>query len=245
MTPPDLQAVVELLRANDRAAARRLLTPILRENPRHIEAWMLMAEAVEQKEHQLDCLMRVLALDPRHPQAQERLARLTAAPSPPPGQVQPVTRVMPTAQRQTAPSSPHPTAAAHNREQRQRGYRNMMLAGALILSALCGLALLVPTVTIVAPRGRAIRAERLRPTPEPILYQATLWCPPCEQAGSLVILWEKVGDGVSRGGKVGELPHNTLVAVHAQVWSDAEGRFYFQVSSGQQRGWVPETFVQK
>ncbi len=131
--------------------------------------------------------------------------------------------------------------------RRRRGYRNLMLAGALIISMFCGIVLLTLTVTQVVPRGQALRRERLSvtPTSEPVLYQATLWCPPCEQANSPVILWEKVGDGISRGGKVGELPHNTTVNVHKEVWSTPEGRTYYRISAQGQQGWVPETFIRR
>ena len=120
-----------------------------------------------------------------------------------------------------------------------------MLAGAMTFTMVCGLVLLIFTVTNVVPQAK----DRMKPTPEPVLYTATLWCPPCEQAGSPVILWEKVGDGISRGGKVGELPHNTSVSVLAEQWSEAEERPYFRVAaegpSGYAQGWVPATFIKR
>jgi hypothetical protein len=125
--------------------------------------------------------------------------------------------------------------------QRKSGYRNIMLAGAMTLSLMCGLVILVATLTSVVPEAQA----SIRPTPAPILYNATLWCPPCEQGGSKIILWEKVGDGISRGAKVGELDHGTPVSVLAETWSDAEGRLYFRVQAQGQTGWVPDTFIQK
>jgi hypothetical protein len=54
-----------------------------------------------------------------------------------------------------------------------------------------------------------------------------------------------VGDGVSRGAKVGELKHNTPVSVLAESWSEAEERTYLKVSAQGQKGWVPGTFVRK
>jgi hypothetical protein len=116
-----------------------------------------------------------------------------------------------------------------------------MLAGALLFTMLGGLFLLILTVTTVVPKAQ----ERMKPTPESVLYMATLWCPPCEQAGSQVILWEKIGDGVSRGRKTGELPHDTAVSVLDKVWSEPEGRIYFRVVAEGQKGWVPETFIKE
>ena len=130
---------------------------------------------------------------------------------------------------------------AISQTQRTRGYRNTMAAGALSLSLLSGLLLLAFVIRDIVPQAQ----QRLLPTPEPVLYVATLWCLPCEQAGSPIVLWEKVGDGVSRGGKTGELLHNTEVAVMAEEWSAQEQRTYYRVTANGQTGWVPETFVKK
>ena len=118
-----------------------------------------------------------------------------------------------------------------------------MLAGAMGLTLMCGLALLALIVTRIVPQAQ----EQMRPAlrPEPVLYVATLWCLPCEQAGSLIVLWEQVGDGVSRGAKTGELPHDTPVEVLAREWSAPEQRAYFKVAAEGQEGWVPATFVKK
>ena len=130
---------------------------------------------------------------------------------------------------------------AFTQAQRTRGYRSTMAAGALSLSLICGLVFLVFVIRDIVPRAQ----QRLRPTPEPVLYYATLWCMPCEQAESPIVLWEKVGDGVSRGGKTGELLHSTEVAVIAEEWSAQEERTYYRVMADGQTGWVPETFIKK
>jgi hypothetical protein len=116
-----------------------------------------------------------------------------------------------------------------------------MLAGALTLTLICGLAMLLITITTVVPQAQ----ERLRPTLEPVLYSATLWCLPCDEAGSPVILWEKIGDGTTRGGKIGELYHGTPVDVLGEAWSAAENRTYYRIAAQGQKGWVPETFVRR
>jgi hypothetical protein len=116
-----------------------------------------------------------------------------------------------------------------------------MAAGALSLTMICGLILLIVIANVVVPRAQ----ERMRPTPEPVLYTATLWCPPCEQANSPIVLWERVGNGESRGSKIGELAHDTEVSVLAEEWSEPEQRAYIKVMSGEQKGWLPETFVKR
>jgi hypothetical protein len=125
--------------------------------------------------------------------------------------------------------------------RRRRGYRNVMLGGAMTLTMLCGLALLLVVLTQVVPQAR----ERLHPLPPPALYTATLWCPPCAEAGSRVILWEKPGDAGARGAKAGELEHGTLVSVLAEEWSPAEGRMYLQVAAQGKKGWVPATLTRR
>ncbi len=268
----------QALQSGDRERARRLLTDVLRTEPRSAPAWLLMCEVVEQRAHKLDCLMRVLAIEPDNAEALARLNLLSPPPESqavslppmstaqaapgeskpfvqpkPPIERPPTARATPPIQSSLAPglaaqeASPLPSVVERLRIERRRrqGYRYLMLAGAMIISMFCGIVLLTLTVTQVVPRGQAIRRERLSvtPTPGPVLYQATLWCPPCEQAGDAVILWEKVGDGISRGGKVGELPHDTTVNVHEEVWSEPEGRTYYRISAGDQKGWVPETFI--
>jgi|GEM_PF-4514385 len=274
MTDTDLlQQAQQALQSGERERARRLLIDALHANPRNAAIWLLMSQAVEQPAHKLDCVMRALAIEPENAAALAELSRLNPQAAP---QTPPATPPQPAASPSAAPSSSprvHPalpfaqpgsrpvggvptrtmqqTRSPGERleieRRRRRGYRNLMLAGTLIVSMFCGIVLLTLTVTQVVPRGQALRRERLSitPTPEPVLYQATLWCPPCAQANSPVILWEKVGDGISRGGKVGELPHNTTVNVHKEVWSTPEGRTYYRISAQGQQGWVPETFIRR
>jgi hypothetical protein len=130
------------------------------------------------------------------------------------------------------------SSSSASQQGRPRGYQNIMVAGAMTATLMCGLALLIITVAVVIPQ-----VQSSPPTPEPVLYTAILWCPPCQQAGSQVILWEKAGDGVSRGAQVGQLPHDTQVSVIAEMWSEPEERTYFHVTAQGQKGWVPETFI--
>jgi hypothetical protein len=126
-------------------------------------------------------------------------------------------------------------------ELRARGHHNVMAAGALTLTMVCGLILLIVIATTVVPQAQ----ERMRPTLEPVLYTATLWCLPCEQANSPIVLWEKVGDGDSRGSKVGELAHDTPVSVLAEEWSEPEQRTYLKITVDGQKGWLPEEFIKQ
>jgi hypothetical protein len=76
-----------LLQAGQAEAGRAVLAELVSAHPTHTEAWMLLATVVD-VDHAIDCLKRVLALDPEHARAlkwlplaqreQERLAALTA-----------------------------------------------------------------------------------------------------------------------------------------------------------------------
>jgi hypothetical protein len=116
-----------------------------------------------------------------------------------------------------------------------------MLAGALTLTLIGGLVLLAVVATAIVPQAR----ERMRPTREPVLYVATLWCQPCEQAGHPVALWDNAGDGESRGNKSGELAHDTEVEVLEERRSETEERAYVRVRGNGQTGWVPEALIRR
>ena len=238
-----IRQAIQAIQNDDTETGKQLLAQVLRADPTNVEAWLWMSDVVDSDEKKRDCLRQVLTLEPQNQTAQRKMAGLLAtaaskaatdsyAPSKPSAGLTPGFA----AQKSRVASKPTLTSA-----QRKRGYRNTMLAGAMLLSMICGLALLVYMVTTVVPQAR----ERMKPTPEAVLYTATLWCLPCEQADSQIVLWEKVGDGVSRGNKTGELPHNTIVSVLAEEWSEPEERIYYKVTAQDQKGWVPETFIKQ
>jgi hypothetical protein len=249
-----LEQAIQSIQSGDMATGRRLLGQLLRAEPGNAEAWLWMSEAVDRQEHKLDCLLRALTIEPENAFAQTSLAELRGElPEQPKVAVIDTMATISTSTSRSAVGSHGQRAAAEtvqNRPdlydpaqeaRRRRGYRNIMLAAMMVLSAVCGIVLIVVTLTVVKPRGQ----ERLKPTPETVLYEATLWCLPCAQNNSPIILWEKVGDGVSRGGQVGQLLHNTTVSVLAEMWSEPEERTYFKVAAEGQQGWVPETFIKK
>jgi hypothetical protein len=238
-----IRQAIQAIQNGDKETGRRLLAQVLRADPTNVEAWLWMSDVVNSDEKKRDCLRQVLALDPQNQAAKRKMTGLlgTAA-----SQVatdlytpdEPLSGLTPgfTTQRSRVVSE-----SALSPAQRKRGHRNTMLAGAMLLSMTCGLALLIYMVTTIVPQAR----ERMKPTPEAVLYTATLWCLPCEQADSQIVLWERVGDGVSRGNKTGELPHNTIVSILAEEWSEPEERVYYKVTAQDQKGWVPETFIKQ
>jgi peroxiredoxin len=81
MTQPPvdiLQRIERLLRAGKQQEARLLLMEYLKSNPSSVRAWWLMSQAVTDLHQQMDCLQRVLRLDPGNEPARERLEKLKA-----------------------------------------------------------------------------------------------------------------------------------------------------------------------
>lgn len=75
-----LQRIEQLLSAGKQEEARRLLGEFINLNPGSAHAWWLMSFAVIDVKQQMDCLDRVLLLDPKNKPARERLAKLVSQP---------------------------------------------------------------------------------------------------------------------------------------------------------------------
>ena len=65
---------VAAIQAQRRDQARKLLFEVVRANPRHEQAWLALASVMEDKDKAVDCLNRVLALNPNNLTAKEWLA---------------------------------------------------------------------------------------------------------------------------------------------------------------------------
>ncbi len=71
-----LQKAIGAARMGERRTAQQLLTDILKDDPEQIQAWFLLSHLVESPQKQQAYLGKVLALDPAHEQARQRLALL-------------------------------------------------------------------------------------------------------------------------------------------------------------------------
>jgi tetratricopeptide (TPR) repeat protein len=71
-----LQQGIAALRTGDKAQARRLLACAIQEDPHNEHAWLWLSGAVENNEERLECLNRVLAIDPTNEMARRGLAAL-------------------------------------------------------------------------------------------------------------------------------------------------------------------------
>jgi hypothetical protein len=71
-----LQQAIAAIRAGDKAAGRRLLAEVIRNDPRNEAAWLWMSAVLDADEQRRACLERVLAINPDNSTARRGLARL-------------------------------------------------------------------------------------------------------------------------------------------------------------------------
>ncbi|MBC8509458.1 MAG: hypothetical protein H8D34_31800, partial [Chloroflexi bacterium] len=71
-----LQEAIELLRAKKPKEAFPVLAQYLRINPDSEEGWFLLSYAVQESDKKIDCIERVLKINPENMQARERLQKL-------------------------------------------------------------------------------------------------------------------------------------------------------------------------
>lgn len=65
---------VAAIKANDNEKARKLLVEAVRANPRYEEAWLALASILTDMDQAIDCLKRVLILNPNNTTAKDWLA---------------------------------------------------------------------------------------------------------------------------------------------------------------------------
>ena len=80
--PDELRKAVELMRGGDSGAARTLLIDHVMRNPGSELGWMLLSYVLVDRAQQVDCLERVLRINPQNEKARERLAELITPPPP-------------------------------------------------------------------------------------------------------------------------------------------------------------------
>ena len=205
-----LQQAIQVIQYGDRASGTRLLAQVLQADPQNVRAWLWMSEVADTDERRRECLQRVIEIEPANQAAHARLAQLEA--------------------RATLLAAPRHRQARHQ----------IILAGGLTVSLICGLALLLYALLSVVPRAQA-RVERLS---EAVPKTATLWCSTCAQQDEPVLLQTSLGAGLF-GRPAGELAHGTTVAILDYQWSPLERRYYVEVVADGQRGWVPESMLRE
>lgn len=76
---------ITALKHGDAVRARELLRQAVEENPDDLKAWLWLSGAVETDKERIECLQRVLELNPDHEAAKLGLAKLTPSTGPPIG----------------------------------------------------------------------------------------------------------------------------------------------------------------
>src|SRR5687767_10814031 len=79
---PVLQDAEQLLRERRLDEARPLLMEYVQKNPSSARGWWLLSFAATDRGQQIECLERVLQIDPNNAATHARLAKLRAGPSP-------------------------------------------------------------------------------------------------------------------------------------------------------------------
>lgn len=108
----------------------------------------------------------------------------------------------------------------------------LSVAGGLVLA--CGALLVGCTVDTAADI-----VDKSIGAPQPTAWRVTLVCKDCADAGMEINLW----DSPSRNRVTGQVAHGTRVTVLEARQNVGEGRAYYHVKVGGERGWVPEDFV--
>jgi tetratricopeptide (TPR) repeat protein len=103
-------------RRKDYAKARNFLIELLRQNPKHLDGWLLAGHVVEKRADAINCYQRVLELDPNHAYAMQELSKLqnrshAAVPDVPPATIEKPTVQPPTHRPAISPvTSPKPNS---------------------------------------------------------------------------------------------------------------------------------------
>jgi len=77
-----LAQAIEATRAGQKKEAQLQLTRLLRDDPASVQGWYLLSLLVDSGEKQAAFLNKVVALDPTHEKARQRLSRLQSSPLP-------------------------------------------------------------------------------------------------------------------------------------------------------------------
>lgn len=71
-----LQQAFSLAKVGQRTEAKKILSQLVRDDPRNARAWYILSQVVEQPERQIFCLKKVLEIDPGNTKAVQRLQKL-------------------------------------------------------------------------------------------------------------------------------------------------------------------------
>jgi hypothetical protein len=87
MSQPEMDVIAQAqayIRGGQLPKAQRLLVEYIKKNPNSEQAWYALSTAVDDPGKQIECLQRVLRINPANKEAQTRLMSVMAAPAAPP-----------------------------------------------------------------------------------------------------------------------------------------------------------------
>ena len=85
MLPEELRQAANLIRAGRSGEARPVLARYVQQHPDSEQGWLLLSMVLRERSQQIDCLKRVLQINPGNALARERLAQFQVAGQAPPG----------------------------------------------------------------------------------------------------------------------------------------------------------------
>jgi hypothetical protein len=100
MSQPETDLITqaqEYIRSKQLPKAQRLLVEYIKKNPASEQAWYLLSTAVDDPRKQIECLQRVLRINPANTEAQTRLMKVMAAQTAPATEPAPTTMAPPVA----------------------------------------------------------------------------------------------------------------------------------------------------
>jgi hypothetical protein len=112
MSQPEMDVIAQArayIRSQQLPKAQRLLVEYIKKNPNSEQAWYVLSAAVDDPGRQIECLQRVLRINPANKEAQTRLMSVMAAQAAPPA---PPAASQPAAGEPAAISEPQPTEPA-------------------------------------------------------------------------------------------------------------------------------------
>jgi len=71
-----LRQAITAIKSGDKALGKQLLVQVLEQDSRNEHAWLWLSQCVTSHEQKLDCIKRVLDINPSNATAQKELARL-------------------------------------------------------------------------------------------------------------------------------------------------------------------------
>jgi len=234
---------IGLIKSGERGQARRLLVKAIIANPKDEDAWYLMAAVVGEKEKKLECLVRVLEINPKHDKAKRYLRKLI--------------RTKDDLKESDQEKVKVETNKIEISGKRKYQYRNEWIFIAVVLCLVIGWSLISDDKARVEVRDavEVIDTETRIPTQTTLTIEtsegnklnipgiAFLDGRDIEADPPLTIMKINLWDEPERNKIVCSLEHGTKVDILEANFVDADGRYYLFVEGKGCEGWISDNFL--